>query len=69
MILTKLSNTLRDEGIIDGRESFIDATFAVPKGGGDAVWATKHDKGVKIHGDDGSPWVPALGKLPCSQSS
>ncbi len=47
-ILTQLANTLRDEGAIDERESFIDATFAAAKGGGDAVGLTKRGKGVKI---------------------
>jgi len=29
----QLANDLRDEGVIDERESFIDATFAFAKGG------------------------------------
>jgi hypothetical protein len=37
---TQLANTLRDEGAIDEREGFIDATFAAAKGGGDAVGLT-----------------------------
>ena len=32
-VLTQLANTLREEGTIDERESFIDATFAAAKGG------------------------------------
>ena len=32
-ILTQLANTLCEEGAIDERESFIDATFASAKGG------------------------------------
>lgn len=47
-ILTKLANTLRDEGEIDERECFIDATFASAKGGGDEIGKTKRGKGVKI---------------------
>jgi transposase len=47
-ILTQLANTLREEGALDERESFIDATFAAAKGGGDAVGLTKRGKGVKI---------------------
>lgn len=47
-VLTQLANTLRDEGTIDERESFIDATFAAAKGGGEAVELTKRGKGVKI---------------------
>ncbi len=47
-VLTQLANTLRDEGAIDERESFIDATFAAAKGGGEAVGLTKRGKGVKV---------------------
>jgi transposase len=32
-ILTQLANTLREDGALDERESFIDATFASAKGG------------------------------------
>lgn len=32
-----MANTLREEGDIDERESFIDATFASAKGGGDGI--------------------------------
>lgn len=47
-ILAQLANALRDAGAIDERESFIDATFAAAKGGGDAIGPTKRGKGVKI---------------------
>jgi len=47
-ILTQLANALRDAGAIDERESFIDATFASAKGGGDEIGPTKRGKGVKI---------------------
>ena len=47
-ILTQLANTLREEGAIDERESFIDATFASAKGGGDDIGPTRRGKGVKI---------------------
>lgn len=47
-ILTDLANALREQGAIDERESFIDATFASAKGGGDEVGKTKRGKGVKI---------------------
>lgn len=47
-VLTQLANTLRDEGALDERESFIDATFAAAKGGGEAIGLTKRGKGVKI---------------------
>ena len=47
-VLADLANALRDEGVIDERESFIDATFAFAKGGGDEIGPTKRGKGVKI---------------------
>jgi transposase len=47
-ILTDLANALREQGAIDERESFIDATFASAKGGGDEIGKTKRGKGVKI---------------------
>jgi hypothetical protein len=47
-VLTDLSNTLREQGDIDERESFIDATFASTKGGGDEIGKTRRGKGVKI---------------------
>jgi len=49
-VLTSLANTLREQGDIDERESFIDATFASAKGGGDGIGKTKRGKGVKIMG-------------------
>ncbi|WP_083438742.1 IS5 family transposase [Caldimonas brevitalea] len=47
-VLTELANTLRDQGDIDEREAFIDATFASAKGGGDEIGPTRRGKGVKI---------------------
>jgi len=47
-VLTQLANSVREERTIDEQERFIDATFAVAKGGGEAVCLTKRDKGVKI---------------------
>jgi transposase len=47
-VLTDLANELRDQGVIDEREAFIDATFASAKGGGDEIGKTKRGKGVKI---------------------
>ena len=38
------------EGSIDETESFIDATFASAKGGGEGIGPTKRGKGVKIMG-------------------
>lgn len=47
-VLADLANALREQGDIDERECFIDATFAAAKGGGDAIGPTKRGKGVKI---------------------
>ena len=47
-IMTGLANTLREEGALDERECFIDATFASAKGGGEEIGPTKRGKGVKI---------------------
>jgi len=47
-VLKDLANSLREQGDIDEREAFIDATFASAKGGGDAIGSTKRGKGVKI---------------------
>jgi len=46
--MVELANALRDAGGLDERESFIDATFASAKGGGDQIGPTKRVKGVKI---------------------
>ena len=45
---TDLTNALRERGALDERESFIDATFASAKGGGDEIGPTKRGMGVKI---------------------
>jgi len=47
-VLKELANELRESGVIDEREAFIDATFAAAKGGGAEVGKTKRGKGVKI---------------------
>lgn len=47
-ILTQLANTLREDGALDERESFIDATVASAKGGGEGIGLTRRGKGVKI---------------------
>lgn len=47
-VLTDLANALREEGELDESESFIDATFAMAKGGGEYIGKTKRGKGVKI---------------------
>ena len=47
-VLTDVANELRDKGVLDEEESFIDATFAMAKGGGAEVGPTKRGKGMKI---------------------
>jgi transposase len=47
-VLTDLANTLREQGDIDERESFTDATFASAKGGCDEIGKTRRSRGVKI---------------------
>jgi transposase len=47
-VLTELANALREQRALDERESFIDATFAAARGGGDEIGKTKRGKGVKI---------------------
>ena len=40
-VLTDVANELRDKGVLDEEESFIDATFAMAKGGGAEIGPTK----------------------------
>ena len=47
-VLTDVANELRDKGVLDEEESFIDVTFAMAKGGGAEVGPTKRGKGMKI---------------------
>src|SRR5205807_9575427 len=47
-ILTDVANDLRDRGVLDEEECFIDATFVMAKGGGLEIGATKRGKGMKI---------------------
>jgi transposase len=47
-VLTDIANELRDRGALDQEECFIDAMFAMAKGGGAEVGATKRGKGMKI---------------------
>ena len=47
-VLTDIANELRDKGVLDEEESFIDATFAMAKGGGAEIGPTKRGKGMKI---------------------
>ena len=47
-VLTDVANELRDKGVLDEEESFVDATFAMAKGGGAEIGPTKRGKGMKI---------------------
>ena len=47
-VLTDVANDLRDHGVLDEEECFIDATFVMAKGGGAEVGTTKRGKGMKI---------------------
>ena len=43
-----IANELRERGVLDEEECFIDATFVMAKGGGAEVGPTKSGKGMKI---------------------
>src|SRR5262245_10710977 len=45
-ILMDIANELRERGVLDEEECFIDATFAMAKGGGAEVGPTKRAKGM-----------------------
>lgn len=47
-VLTDVANELREKGMLDAEESFIDATFVRAKGGGAARGTTKRAKAMKI---------------------
>src|SRR3954469_23054735 len=47
-ILMDIANELRERGVLDEAECFIDATFVMAKGGGAEVGPTKRGKGMKI---------------------
>lgn len=68
-ILTQLANSLRGEGTLDVRESFIDATFAAVKSGGEAVGLTKCGKGVKTLAIVGRHGLPLSVGTHAGQSS
>ncbi|WP_210202974.1 transposase [Bradyrhizobium ottawaense] len=46
-ILTDVANELREKGAIDEEECFIDATFAMAKGGGAEIGPPRRGKGLK----------------------
>jgi transposase len=43
-VLTDVANELRDKGVLDEEESFIDAIFAMAKGGGAEIGPTKRSR-------------------------
>ena len=47
-VLTDVANELRENGALDEEECFIDATFAMAKGGGAEIGPTRRGKGLKI---------------------
>lgn len=47
-LLMDIANDLRQEGIVDERECFIDGMFTAAKGGGEGIGRTKRGKGVRI---------------------
>src|SRR5262245_66576756 len=47
-VLTDVANELRDRGVLNEEECFIDATFVMAKGGGLEIGVTKRGKGMKI---------------------
>ena len=47
-VLADIANEMRERGVLDEEECFIDATFVMAKGGGAEVGPTKRGKGVKI---------------------
>ena len=62
--LTDVVDVLCDMGVLDWEECFIDATFAMAKGGGAEIGPTKRGKGLKTNGDCGSTWLAALDQHP-----
>src|SRR5262245_49457997 len=47
-VLMDVANELRDRGVLNEEECFIDATFVMAKSGGLEIGATKRGKGMKI---------------------
>ena len=44
LVLTDVANELRENGVLDEEECFIDATFVMAKGGGSEIGPTKRGK-------------------------
>ena len=68
-VLTDVPNELRDKGVLDEEESFIDATFAMAKGGNAGNRSNQAWKRHENHGDRGSPCVAAVGEYARRKSS
>ena len=57
-VLTDVANELRDKGVLDEEESFIDATFAMAKGGRRGDRSNQAWKRHENHGDSRSHGLP-----------
>ena len=60
--LMDIANELRERGALDEEECFIDATFAMAKGGGAEIGATKRGKGLEIMAIVDRHGLPLLGQ-------
>ena len=68
-ILMDIANELRERGVLDEEEYFIDATFVMAKGGGAEVGPTKRGKGMKIIAIVDRHGFAALGQHPRREPS
>ena len=65
-VLTDVANELRDKRVLDEEESFIDATFAMAKGGGAQIGPTKRGKAHENRNGDQCPASPTRLASCCS---
>ena len=68
-ILTDVANDLRDRGVLDEEECFIDATFVMGQGRRRGDRTHEARKRHENHGDSGSPRLAAVGEYPRCKSS
>src|SRR5512139_8573 len=61
-VLTDVANELRENGVLDEEESFIDATFAMAEGWRRGDRSDQAWKRLENHGDCGSARLAALGE-------
>src|ERR1700741_5478977 len=57
-VLTDIANELRERGALEEEECCSDATFAMAKGGGAEIIATKREKGLKSMSRGDRPVLP-----------